>query len=74
MSELVWRTVRIRRGWVDRLRGFDRLYKTKVTDGQRVIYGRGPTRAASEQSARRNWEAKFNQPGSSNTTARDNRA
>ena len=33
MPELVSRTVRIRRGLVDRLRGFERLYETKVTDG-----------------------------------------
>ena len=66
MRRLAWRTVRIRRGWLDRLRGFDRLYETKITDGERVTYGRGPTREASEQSARTNWEAQFSQPGLSN--------
>jgi hypothetical protein len=59
MRELEFRTSRIRRGWLDRLKGFDRLYETKVTDGERVAYGRGPTREASEQSAQRNWEAKY---------------
>jgi hypothetical protein len=59
MSELVSRTVRIRRGWLDRLKGFDRLYETEVSDGERTAYGRGPTRETSEQSARRNWEVKY---------------
>jgi hypothetical protein len=59
MSDLVSRTARIRRGWLDRLKGFDRLYETEVTDGERIAYGRGPTRETSEQSARRNWEFKY---------------
>jgi hypothetical protein len=29
------------------------------TDGERVAYGRGPTREASQQSAKRNWDGKF---------------
>ena len=61
MSELVSRTVRIRRGFVDRLRGFDRLYETKITNGHVVTYGRGATREASEQTAIRKWNAKFAQ-------------
>jgi hypothetical protein len=61
MPELSWRTTRIRRGVLDRLRGFDRLYKTKVTDGEHVAYGRGRTPEASQESALRNWEAKFGQ-------------
>jgi hypothetical protein len=59
MPELVSRTVRIRRGWLDRLRGFERLYETKVTDGQSVTYGRGGTRESSEQAALRKWDAQF---------------
>ena len=59
MPELVSRTVRIRRGWLDRLRGFERLYETKVTDGQSVTYGRGATREFSEQAALRKWDAQF---------------
>ena len=59
MPELISRTVRIRRGWLDRLRGFERLYETKVTDGQSVTYGRGGTRESSEQAALRKWDAQF---------------
>lgn len=62
MRELSYRTRRIRRGWLDRLRGFDRLYQTDITDGlERVAYGRGQTREVSEQSALRKWNAKFAQ-------------
>jgi hypothetical protein len=43
------------------LRGFDRLYQTDITDGERVAYGRGQTREVSEQSALRKWNAKFAQ-------------
>jgi hypothetical protein len=59
VPELVSRTVRIRRGWLDRLRGFDRLYETQLTDGQRVTFGRGATRKESEQTAFGEWEAQF---------------
>ena len=60
MRELEFRTSRVRRGWIDRLKGYDRLYETKVTDGERAAYGRGASREASEQAALRNWNAKFN--------------
>jgi ubiquinone biosynthesis protein UbiJ len=30
-----------------------------VTDGYRIVYGRGKTREEAEQSAQRNWAAKF---------------
>jgi hypothetical protein len=59
MSELLVRTVRIRRRLIDRLIGFERLYETKVTDGQRVAYGRGTTRETSKQWAQRTWDARF---------------
>ena len=59
MRELELRTLRVRRSWLERLRGYDRVYETKVTDGEHVTYGRGPSREASEQAARRNWIAKF---------------
>ena len=57
MTELVSRTVRLRRGWLERLRGWDRLYVTKITDGHRVISGRGATPDDSKYTARRKWEA-----------------
>jgi hypothetical protein len=59
MRQLSWRTTRFRRGLLDRLRGFDRLYETKVTDGEHVAFGRGRTREDSQESAQRNWNAKF---------------
>ena len=59
MRELEFRTTRVRRGWLDRLKGYKRVYETKLTDGERVAYGRGPTREASQQSAKRNWDGKF---------------
>ena len=59
MSELLVRTERIRRRLIERLIGFERLYETMVTDGQRVAYGRGTTRETSKQWAQRTWDAKF---------------
>jgi hypothetical protein len=59
MSELLSRTVRIKRRLIDRLMGFKRLYQTKLTDGQRVAYGTGATPKTSEQWAQRNWDARF---------------
>jgi hypothetical protein len=59
MRELEFRTTRVRRGWLDRLKGYERVYETKLTDGERVAYRRGPTREASQQSAKRNWDGKF---------------
>ena len=57
MSELLSRTVRIKRRLIDRLMGFKRLYQTKLTDGQRVAYGTGATPKTSQQRAQRNWDA-----------------
>ena len=57
MRELEVRTSRVRRRWIDRLKGYDRVYGTKVTDGEREAYGRGASREASEQAALRNWNA-----------------
>jgi hypothetical protein len=61
MAELSSRTKRIRRGWLDRLKGLDRLYETTVTDGYRVATGRGATPDASKRSAQRMWVTKFGQ-------------
>ena len=55
MSQLLSRTARIRRGWLDRLT-VKRLYETKVTDGYREVTGRGATIDASKQAAQRKWE------------------
>ena len=40
MRELELRTLRVRRSLLERLRGYDRVYETKVTDGERAAYGR----------------------------------
>ena len=62
MRGLMQTTRRIRRGWLDRLKGYDRLFETELTDGQHTVYGRGRTPEASQRSARRNWkEAEFGQ-------------
>jgi hypothetical protein len=61
MGQLVSRTARIRRGWLGRVKGLDRLYETKVTDGYRETTGRGATPDASERSAQRRWVTKFGQ-------------
>ena len=58
MRELEHRTSRVRRSWLERLRGYDRVYETKITDGERAAHGRGASREASEQAALRNWNAK----------------
>jgi hypothetical protein len=59
MSELLSRTVRIKRRLIDRLMGFKRLYQTKLTDGQRVAYGTGATPKTSQQGPNENWDARF---------------
>ena len=58
MRELELRTLRVWRSLLERQRGYDRVYETKVTDGERAAYGRGASREASEQVALRNWNAK----------------
>ena len=58
MSELLSRTLRVKRRLIDRLMGRERLYQTKLTDGQSVAYGRGATPLASQQRAQRNWDAR----------------
>ena len=58
MPELVSRTARIRRGLAHRLRGFEHLYETRVTDGYREAIGRGTTPYASQHAAHRLWETR----------------
>lgn len=59
MSQLLSRTRRIQRGLIDRVRGIERLYETKVTDGYREVTGRGGTIDASKQAAQRKWETNY---------------
>ena len=56
MPELMSQTIRIRRGWLDRLRGFAHLYETKLTDGYRVAIGRATCPYTSQYQAHRNWK------------------
>jgi hypothetical protein len=64
MIELKLKTWRVRRGWFDRLRGYEQLYKTKVSDGTQSAYGRGPTRESSKDDAEKNWNKQFGKPTS----------
>lgn len=59
MSETMETTRQIRRGWIDRLRGYEQLFETVFTDGEYTAYGRGPTPEASQKSAQRIWNAEF---------------
>ena len=61
MRELMQSTRRIRRGWLDRLRGYKRLFETEITDGEHTAFGRGPTPEASQKAAQRTWDAQFGQ-------------
>ena len=62
-------TARVPRRLRDRLIGIKCLYKTRVTDGYRFVYGRGQTREEAEQSAQTNWAAKFGPETASETPA-----
>jgi hypothetical protein len=59
MRELMQSTRRIRRRWLDRLRGCKRLFGTEITGGEYAAYGRGPTPEASQKSAQRAWDAEL---------------
>jgi hypothetical protein len=55
------KTKRVQRGWLDRLKGMDRLYETTITDGHWEATGRGTTPDASQRSAQRRWVIRFGQ-------------
>ena len=55
------KTKRVQRGWLDRLKGVDRLYQTTITDGYREATGRGTTPDTSQRSAQRRWVTRFGQ-------------
>jgi hypothetical protein len=71
MTEIVCKTWRAHRDLIERLRGFDRVYQTEISDGRRSARGRGRTRRESEVAAQRNWIAQFggNQAGPPHTEA-----
>lgn len=53
------RTWRVRRTIIDRLRGYNQVYQTQMSDGFREAYGKGPTRDKSQDAAKRKWERRF---------------
>ena len=59
MTELVLRTWRAHRNLVERLRGFDKVYETAISDGLRSVRGRGLTKRDSQIAAQGNWIAQF---------------
>jgi hypothetical protein len=61
MIKLVCKTTRVQRGWLNRLKGFDRLYRAKLPDGKRTVYGKGQTREIAERNALQNWHAAFDE-------------
>jgi hypothetical protein len=58
MPEVVSRTARVRRRLIHRLRGFNSLYETRITDGYREAIGRGTTPHAAQYAAHRMWETR----------------
>ena len=59
MTELTAKTRRAHRNLLERLKGYEKIYETKLTDGERTAYGRGRTREASLREAERNWLEQF---------------
>ena len=50
MRELMQSTRRIRRGWLDRIRGYKRLFETEIIDGEHSAYEKGGNSEASKKS------------------------
>jgi hypothetical protein len=59
MADIVFKTWRAHRSLVDRLRGFDKVYETEISDGERSARGRGQTKRESQVAAQRSWIAQF---------------
>lgn len=59
MSELIAKTWRAHRNLVERLKGYEKIYETKITDGKKSAQGRDPTRQESIREAERNWLRQF---------------
>ena len=55
-------TKRVRRGLFERLQGWEAAYVSRLSDGQRKAYGRGPTAEEAERNAERNWRRKYGKP------------
>ncbi len=52
-------TKRVGLAWVELLKGWRAAYLSRASDGHRKAYGRGPTCAAAEKEAERNWLRQF---------------
>jgi hypothetical protein len=59
MTDAVFKTWRAHRNLVERLRGFDKVYETEISDGERTASGRGQTKRESQVAAQKNWFAQF---------------
>jgi hypothetical protein len=59
MTDVVFKTWRAHRNFVERLRGFDKVYETEISDGERTASGRGQTKRESQVAAQRSWIAQF---------------
>jgi hypothetical protein len=55
MTELTCKTWRAHRNFLERLKGYEKIYETKLTDGERTACGRGRTREESVREGERNW-------------------
>jgi len=62
MDDLTYKTWRARRNVFERIKGYEKMYQTKITDGERTAYGRGATRRESLVEAERNWLRQFGDP------------
>jgi hypothetical protein len=62
MDNLTYKTWRARRNLSERLAGYEKMYETKISDGERTAYGRGATRRQSLLEAERNWLKQFGDP------------
>jgi hypothetical protein len=48
-------TKQVPRTWLDKLKMWRRAYETRILDGNREAFGRGPTGKASRMAAERRW-------------------
>ena len=60
MTELTAKTRRAHRNLLERLKGYEKIYETKLTDGEKTTHGRGRTREESVREAERNCLKEFN--------------
>jgi hypothetical protein len=56
------KTWRARRSLLDKLKGWERAYETKISNGRREAVGRGRTLNASREAAQRRWDQAYLDP------------